>query len=373
MLRRHCSWGIFVFLVGALLLSAFALPSVAQDDRAATCETAIDYLVQGKDSAAAGNFEDAIAAYSCAITADPNASEPVQRRMEAALLAGHYILALDDYTLLRSRFYPQDSGIFGQMLVGYRDAIEASPDDVSLYMFRSFLNWSEHGKEAAMLRDCDRIQERDPDNRYAYLFCGTQKFFTGDREAAEADLARVVELDPDNPDVYGVIGITYVEIGQFEHGLEYINQAFDLGADAPVLYVLRADAYTGLGDKETAARDYLRHIEAVASETVEGDGLTPDTPVTLEMTAERVFRLPLTAQAGQILRISTRARPEVVDTLIVLLDEAGTPLAGNDDSPSLNAVLNRVEVPADGRHTLLVTSFNGVGEGEVVVRLSVSE
>jgi tetratricopeptide (TPR) repeat protein len=259
------------------------------------------------------------------------------------------------------------------MLASYRDAIEANPDDVSLYVFRSFLNWSEHGRELATMRDCDRILELDPDNRYAYLFCGTLKFFTGDLAEAEADLARVVELEPDNAEIHGVIGVTYIEIGQFERGLEYIRRAFELGADAPVLYVMRADAYAGLGDRQTAAGDYLRHIEAIATETVEGEELIPDEPVTVEMAAGRVFRLPITAQAGQVLSIRTRARPEVVDTLIVILDESGEPLAGNDDSPSLNAALNRVEAPVDGTYTLLVTSFNGVGEGEVEIELEVSD
>jgi hypothetical protein len=100
----------------------------------------------------------------------------------------------------------------------------------------------------------------------------------------------------------------------------------------------------------------------------------PGVPVTLEMTDGRVYVLPLTAQAGQLVDIIASSPQDRADPLIVLLGTDGSAvLVGNDDEVvgDYTAAIHSFSVPADGTYTLLVTHSDGGYQGTVDVSLAV--
>ncbi len=351
-----------------LILLLTAYPVAAQD---ATCDADTDYMTEGAALVEAGDYDAAYDAYTCAMEAAPEDYIPVARRAEVSLLAGNYVEALDDYALLRARFYPDDLGVYGKILVEYRDAIAADPENISLYVFRSFNRWWEEQVDSSM-RDYERILERDPDNLYAILWRGNVLQYIGNEDAAAEDFARALELDPENPQVHLIMAEAYVASGDFEQALESLDIAADLGfSESPVLLDLRSEALGGLGDQEAAAAAYAAFVEAVATDVVEGEPLVAGETVDLEMVPGRAYRLPISAEAGTQLEIVTSGDPYEMDSFIALLAPDGTPVAGNDDSPRLDAVIPSYEVSESGEYTLLVTTYIGVGEGTLSVTLNV--
>ncbi len=366
---RYC---FLWFLVTVILLVA-AIPVAANT----TCDTTANEMAKGQQSLQTADYETALAAFTCAIEADSTQYQPFLGRIQANLLAGYYVNALEDYLFVRARIYhPPNHSLFRDMIAPYNEDLKAAPDDKEQLTMRSFMYWCDLDNFKA-LKDLNHLLEVDPQNVYGNLLQGAIYVAIGSLDKASEDFSRALEQDSENPQLLFLIAYVYGSYGQdnhdkkaFEQTTDYLNQAVELGFDDPLRYRLQAFIDTGIGTPEQAAADYLKHMNAVSPEIIELGGLTVDEASSFSIAPHQTYQFTLEAQAGHQLFISARGIPHTLDTFIVLLDPHGNPVTSNDDVDTPDSLIDGYQVSESGTYTLLVSTILGYGDGDGAVIFS---
>src|SRR5688572_23403418 len=110
-LQRACA---ILILCGLFCLS-LPLASFAQE----ACMPQIDYRVEGEAFAKGGNYDSAIAAFTCAIEDDPLDIDAYRGRIEARLMTGAYSDAMLDYADMKVQVVPEIPDALEQILAYY--------------------------------------------------------------------------------------------------------------------------------------------------------------------------------------------------------------------------------------------------------------
>jgi tetratricopeptide (TPR) repeat protein len=386
---RRVLWRVGIITV--LAMAAHFGLARAQD----ACAARTDYVVLGQSSYASGDYAAAFDAFTCAIQLDSTDYDAYLGRFQAAVLSGHYSMAVNDANIVKD-FAP---GLFDTTLANYNLTLSLDGSDVPTYMQRALIYWT-MAEDQLVLADAERIIQLDSQNALAYLLRGSSNQYLGDRLTPPADFTQASLLEPDNPDIYALIGSTYVQTGDdadasmnleralaldpsharsyyfrgllamgelhydraiadftraievdpqylepyYDRGLTYVRQGnfpaaigdFDrviaLNASFDLGYLSRGGVYDLMGDQQAAARDYMAYVRLHGAEQIAGQALTPGVPLTLEMTDGRVYVLSLAAQMGQTVDITASSPQDRADPLIVLLSADGAAaLAGSDD------------------------------------------
>lgn len=334
-------------------------------DEACTGET--DYLAQGQALLDAGDYRGAIAAFSCAAKAAPEALNAYRGRIEASLLSGAYADAVGDDTAIMIHVIPTTPDAFESMIADYESRLAGAPDNITLLAGLSFAQWwvSDY---AAAIDTLDHILELDPDNRYATAFRGSSRYFNEEFEDGDADFARALELEPDNAHLQFVLADAYIYgAGDYANARIAALEANELGLHTPRLNMILATAYSAEGDEATAAQYFAEHIRSATTNMVQGDLLAAGEIVTLEFVPGRSYTIPLEVTAGETLTVNLDSPADGVDTMLVLVAPDGSLVAATDDVVDLNAGLEGVIIAEGGTYNLLIATFEGAGTGEVIV------
>jgi tetratricopeptide (TPR) repeat protein len=384
---------IIIFVV-LTMLAGLVVPISAQ----ATCDPAVNNLAKAEAARDAGNYTASLAAYSCALEADPeNASIQFERGMTGLLTPNfNYDTLLDISAAVNA-----DPTLFDTALADSAALVEANPDSVPALVRRGYLLWRNVEDEAAV-EVFDAILEIQPDNVFATLFRASSNQYLGNLEDAAADFERVAtELAPDNAGAIRFIAETYADTQDYESTRTYYDAAIALDPTNASLYVARAWAYDNLGDSSGAEADYVkalslrptdatiredmawnyirqgRYAEAIPMATTalvfdstqlfsylaRGVAMTElgntrggaqdfraffllnevtsataeleDGSATLAFEPGIVYSVALEAEAGDVVTISAVSADDAVDPLLLVLDANGIPLIGNDDAESL--------------------------------------
>src|SRR5690606_15369818 len=95
----------------------------------------------------------------------------------------------------------------------------------------------------------------------------------------------------------------------------------------------------------------------------------------IEMGPGRIYSIPFSAQAGQVISAAAISMAEnpPVDPLLVIIGTDNRPLVANDDSGnSMNAAITGYTLPADGEYTLLVGHAAGSPEAQGEIRVLIT-
>lgn len=192
---------------------------------------------------------------------------------------------------------------------------------------------------------------------------------------AVTDYSAALDLIPD-AQTYFRRALTYAGLNQLDNALADFNAALELDGQNPVLYVYRGYVYATTGQPQLAAEDYLTYINLIQSARTDGDALESGAAVMAQIEPGAVFAYPIEVKVGTYfsgIAISTDQNT-TIDTIMVLLDETGKPLIGDDDSGNNGAalVLN-YEIPNSGDYTLLVANSTGGGSGQIAVQMFLSD
>jgi len=367
---------LFVFTLFALIVL-----TAAQEESA--CDPAADYPADAAAAMEAADYPAAIAAYTCLIEANEEDHDAVLGRIRAAMLSGDYITAFLD----ANRRVPAE--VLDAAIADYTAQADANPDAAEPLLMRGFLNWVYLDFDDALL-DFEALIARQPDNAAGYLFRGSSNLFNFNSDAMGDDFTRAVELDPENATVYGIIGLAYAYALEDEKAIEAYTQAIELDPEHPYYYFQRAnrflsadayeqaiadlnvveesgsedfppysalaEAYTALGELETAAQYYLRHVEFIQEERIEGDALAAGEPRTLSLAAGTVYALPFEAAAGTSYAITAHHEGFEVWPMLLVLDPDGVPVIAMGESEMPYSVGIADFTPeADGAYTIIVT------------------
>lgn len=187
---------------------------------------------------------------------------------------------------------------------------------------------------------------------------------------AVSDLTSAILISP-NADLYGLRALILMQQLEYASAIKDLNEAIQLTPTNNNLYLLRAGAYAAAGNKTEAARDYLAWIFAPKPQQISDDPIDAGTNLRLNMTADKVYIVPVNLKKGQSVSIAAVKQAGNIDPLIVLVDPAQEPLIANDDvSPgSQNSMISNFAVPADGIYLLIVSHAGGGTDGDVVVQI----
>jgi tetratricopeptide (TPR) repeat protein len=338
------------------ILVVCAIPLLAQDAPAnpdAEITVAYDLYERGLAALDAGEFDRAALDISLFILLNPTFAPAYSARAYAAINTEDFDSAIADLT----------------------QAIDFSPLDLynpefiaNLFALRGQLLAEQENNEAA-LADFESAIDLAPT---AENFAARAGFFalTGDIEAAIEDYNAVIDLDPSPGNVLTRAQL-YAEAGDYEAALADLDTLLADFPDDPSLALLRAGVFDRMDEQETAAGEYLRYIQLIATNQVENDDLlVANEPVTVEISEGTVHLFAFEGRAGQVVTISAQSHPDdQLDTLLLLLDPEGNPLAGSDDfePPGLDSQITRFTLNSSGYYLVVLTHALGGSEGRAAV------
>jgi tetratricopeptide (TPR) repeat protein len=315
-------------IAAALLMMTLALPAAAQNTGQDTTQpvSSAQGLYQSAQQALQNqDYERAILDISLYILLNPTSSEAHFLRSVSYLRSGELDTALADINAA-IRFAPED--LFP---ADYRAALVTTRGEVNL------------ARE--------------------------------DFDAAEADYTQAIAIDSTSERFLARADF-YARRDDLDAALADIDSAIDRAdaAGLPQLYLIRASFNTFRGQSDEAVGDYYRFIVSMAQDTQVLDPLNNNEPVSLPMAPGRVYRIPFTAERGQVVSaIATPGEGSQADPLLVILAPDDTPLAASDDvdQNDLTAFVENVTLETAGTYTLVISHSGGGDSGAVVVAILV--
>jgi tetratricopeptide (TPR) repeat protein len=351
------------FAIMVMLALIFTVAGTAAGSaRADQCSPAAGQLLID-----AGQYEQAIAEFTCVIAAQPAEVEGYRGRVEAKLLLGRYSDALQDYNLVTALLLPENPDAETEIMAGYSARLASQPDNIPALTGMSFASWYFFHYQAA-IQTLNHLLQVQPDNVYGNLLRGSSRLLHGSAKAKGiADLERAIALAPGSPDVHWIVADAYsYGLGDPQRAFTEATLALNGGLHTPRVHAILGSSYNAFGDLSSAALHIKAHIDLVTTELVSKNPLDPDTTDTLELLPGRTYEIPIPAVAGQVISITTSSS-DYWDTILVLLAPDGTPILGSDDANFYFAAFDWT-APATGEYRLQVTFFESVITGELQVR-----
>jgi len=327
-----------------------------------------DTLARGQQRIDQGLYQEAIEVFSCVIAADPASVDGYRGRIEAKLLLGRFSDAVRDYARVTAFVLPVHPDAEATILAGYQTRLNANAWSVTALTGASFARWWFFDYQGATSL-FNRLLQVRPNDVYGNLFRGSNRLFAGQSTSAgEADLTRALQLAPNSAHVRYIVADAYTyALPNPSRALSEATLALSWGLDTPRVHAILASAEDAMGDDLAAAYHLEQHIDLVTTSTIAAASLVAGDEETLDLVPGRTYDFPVPAIAGQTLSIATNDPSGVIwDSILVLLAPDGTAIVGSDDYVDYFAGLDWV-APQTGTYHLLVTSFESVGTGTLVV------
>jgi hypothetical protein len=316
----------------------------------------------------AGKYKQAVQAFADIIAQNPTDADGYRGRAEALLMLDRYADALSCYSQLVAFVLPSKPNAVNDVFASYDARLAKKPKDLPSLTGACFIHWWSYDSQVAADL-ANSIVLRHPKSVFGRLFRGSSNLFAGNDPApAIHDLNAAIKLAPCNPHVRFVVSDAYT------YALPDPNEAFAQamlalmdGIDTPRIHAILASAYFAFGDNTNAANELLVHFDLVTNEVVNSAPLAIATDVTLNLLPGRTFSIPVSVGADEVLSIVTSSPTgEISDSIAVLLAPDGTPVIGNDDYNGFYAGFEWT-APSAGNYELLVTSFESIGTGLLMV------
>ncbi len=323
-----------ILLLAALLLTiAVAVPALAQETYACGDLSADAHDEAGERFRADAQYLLAVEAYTCALALDPRDAYYHNERGRNYDDAGLYNEAINDFTL----------------------ALEYDTnDEAHIFLTNRAYSYIALRDYNIALADAAAAIEANPDYGNAYIAQGNAHYYLYDYEAAIASYQETVNINDRDSNV-GVAhfnsGLANYELGRYEAAAERYRQAIETYPSFERSYLSLGNAYAALND-ERAHVFFYQWLQRIETERVEFENRQPnDETFSIERGRVFYFRFPVTQ--GQ--RIVAQATDRIMDPMLLLLNENGTPIASDDDSGvSLDAVMTLEEAPSSGTYTLVM-------------------
>ena len=312
-------------------------------------------------------YTDAIREFTCVIDANPTEVEGYRGRMEAELLLGQYAEAFREYARIVAFVLPVDPAAESTMLASYDARLAVAPENVPALTGASFTRWCLFDYPGAV-RVINQLLDLRPNDVYGNLFRGSSRVLKGaSRAEGVIDLERAIALAPWSPDVRYIVAdaYTYGSEPDMERAFIEATRALEWGLDTARVHAILGSAYLKFGNVAAAATHFYRHIELVTTELLTIAPIAARTSLNLALLPGRTYDIPVATAAGETISILTRSH-DFWDTICVLLGPDGKPVVGGDDYKQYFAGFKWI-AETSGTYRLLVTSFEGVNTGELVV------
>lgn len=325
-------------------------------------------LDQGQQLIDKGKFEQAIPLFTQYIDQHPTEVDGYRGRIEAQLFLRRYSDCVRDYARITAKVMPVHPDAPEQIYSHYAARLQAKPNDVKAQLGLAFAHWWYFEYDVAIPM-FDHVLVQDSNNRVAVAMRASSRLLSQlDPNGGLSDLRRALAMDATNPHLRFLAADAYT-YGERDYAKAFYqaSRAMLGGLDTPRLHAILAVCYANFGFDELAAEETLEHISMVTSENVRGGSLHAHQTKSWDMTPGQTIVMSIHLDAGEVLDIATDGPTGTVwDTILVLLDPNGNPVASADDVIDYYAALDYT-APHAGDNKLLVTSFESVQSGTMTV------
>ncbi len=255
----------------------------------------------------------------------------------------------------------------------FEQAIAADDSYAYAYYERGFYAASQGDYEQA-IEDYTRAINNDYTPASTPLFERANLYITTqDYDSALDDFNTLIELDPENISYYENRASIYLSLNDLESAIAEYDRIAEIAPDNANNYLTRGTYKLLREDMEGGAADFLLYVQLIETDQVDMGALEPGDTATINMDFGRNHYFTFDAQEGDVFTITAISPDTLVDPLIIILDEDGTPIYTNDDIdpsiPDFNAMIEGWEAPADGTYTLIVSHAAAGSFGPVDVTL----
>ncbi len=206
----------------------------------------------------------------------------------------------------------------------------------------------------------------------ASIYASRARLFIGTNQLPEAvsDLTNAIKINPTS-DLYALRAQVLMQQLDFASAIKDLNQAIQLTPTDGSLFLVRASAYDAMGNRAEAASDYVAWISSQKPQALTGQPVNLGASFRLDMTADKLYEVPINAKKGQSVSIAAASLNGNIDPLIALLDPDNQPLIASDDvsSSNQNSLISNFVIPADGVYLLMIFHAGGGTDGQVGVQI----
>lgn len=183
---------------------------------------------------------------------------------------------------------------------------------------------------------------------------------------------------------YFALALNHQTAGQYWDAIDDYTRAIEKDPSLAASWLNRGVAFEQLGRLCAARKDYWEWMSRITTEIRTAD-LGPNTSVTVEMSEGRLYVMPFSARAGQTVSVTATSTVTgepgtlgVADPLLVLLNSADMPVAGDDDTLysdgsliNMNSEIASYMVQQDGVYSVVLGHAGGGSYGTLTVTLTV--
>ena len=222
----------------------------------------------------AGQYTEAVAAYSAALDRDPSHATARVGQGLALQHMGRHEAAVDDFSEVIER-YPEWEGVY----IAYysralsqsalqeleatvddcNEALSVKPDYVAALYLRG-ITLKALGDTEQAIKDINAVLEVDATYHEAYYSRGTLFYMTGRWEEAIDDFTRFLghssTADDDATNCYRLRGIAAHQLGQYATALQDLSLAIERDPTSATAYLRRSQVYAAMGDSARAEADF---------------------------------------------------------------------------------------------------------------------
>lgn len=269
------------------------------------------------------------------------------------------------------------------VLIG-RNLFPASPQNtVTTVVVTPTLDANVLFEQAELLRDAEQYSASIPmytqalEAGYtpvsrAYFGRAYSRYEINDYEAAIEDYTRAIEADPgceyECPYHYYNRGLAYYQLQNNEQAIYGMTLALEMRPDYVNALRFRAKIYIEQGETEKALLDWQRVFELRQTRVIER-GLSAEGGTHTALLDEEGQQLHVVFEGSAGTLVTLRTTDSDFDSILLLTDSEGTPLAFDDDSGTggHNARISNFELPADGEYRVLVAGYDEDETGSVTL------
>lgn len=233
--------------------------------------TVWDYMRRGDQAFNDEHYEDAINAYTAAISLNPDSAIAYSNRGSTYNRITQYEKAIEDCSKA-IELDPNYSRAFNNRGFAYRHlkqyekairdynkAIDLNPNYAIAFSNRGHA-YSSIGEYGKAIEDCSKAIELDPNYSSAFINRGSIYEHLEQYDKAIKDLNKAIDLDPNKAVAYVKRGSAYNNIEQYEKAVEDCSKAIDLNPNNAHAFNNRGFAYSQLEQYEKAIDDYTKAI-----------------------------------------------------------------------------------------------------------------
>jgi len=229
------------------------------------------------------------------------------------------------------------------------------------------------GKFAQAIEQYEALLGFQPNNPDVHFALAHAHFALEEFATALPYLEQTLELDPGDLYATYYLAATHSKLNHRHEALTIMDDLYANGRYDGSYSLVMGHVYSNLGYDDIAGiqfYDWMTDRQSMRLPTNLSVS-TNDTEIVMDYGV--LYEIPFSATAGQVVQIDVKSHilnPNPIDPLIVVLNEAGIPVAGDDDDGELfDSSLNFVP-PTTGDYTLIVSHAGGKHAGELDVQLT---